>query len=400
VYVGPARHRRGAGRKFGSTRPVLFDVRLDAWSRERRNNFDVLRLFAAAIVLVSHSFVVAGHYEPHVGHFPLGTLGVEIFFAISGFLVAKSWFAEPRLRAFVVKRGLRIMPALVVAVLALAFVLGPVVTGDSPASYFGARATYSYPVDSIVAVPTGGTARDVGLYLPGVFTGNPTSSVDLSLWTLPIEVQAYIALSILGMVGLLSGLLPVVAAGFLALSLVPGAADIPVIGSALQFVRGADGEAAHLLAIFFVAALMYRHRARIALRGGVAAVMAVAAVATLGTGLERPVLVVAIPYLALFFAYRTWGGLRTLTARGDVSYGLYLLAFPVQQTIVQVSGDPRPSPGVVALIALPITYALAFASWHMIEKHALRLKGRLVAPHATPVAVPPDREPAPAAVHA
>jgi peptidoglycan/LPS O-acetylase OafA/YrhL len=373
-------------------------VRLDVSSRERRNNFDVLRLLAAAIVLVSHSFVVGGRHEPHIGHFPLGTLGVEIFFAISGFLVAKSWFAEPRLRAFAVKRGLRIMPALAVTVLALAFVLGPAVTGESLGSYFGARSTYAYPVDNVVAVPTGGAVRDIGLYLPGVFKGNATSSVDLSLWTLPIEVQAYIALAVLGVLGVLSGLLPLVAAGFLALSLAPaGVADAPVIGPLLHFVRGDDGEAAHLLAMFFVAALLYRHRSRVVLRGWLAAVAAVAAVASLGTAIERPVLVLAIPYLALFFAYRSWGCLRRLTARGDVSYGLYLLAFPVQQTIVQVSGDARLSPAVVALIALPITYVLAFASWHIVEKHALRLKGRLAAPRAKPA---PEPEPAPAALHA
>ncbi len=376
-------------------------MRLDAFSRERRNNFDVLRLAAASIVLVSHSFIVGGHHEPHIGHFPLGTLGVEIFFAISGFLVAKSWFAEPRLRAFAVKRGLRIMPALIVCVLALAFVLGPAVTTHSVGSYAGDRATYAYPADSIVAVPTGGTVRDIGLHLPGVFEDHATSAVDLSLWTLPIEVQAYIALAVLGALGLLSGMLPLVAAGFLALSLAPASVgDAPGIGSLLHFVRGDDGEAAHLLAIFFVSALMFRHRSRVALRGGFAALAVVAAVATIGTALERPVLVLALPYLALFFAYRTWGGLRRLTARGDVSYGLYLLAFPVQQMIVYAWGDSALSPAIVALIAFPVTYALAFASWHLVEKHALRLKGRLATPRAKRIPAAAEPEPAPAVLQA
>lgn len=362
-------------------------MRLDAASRERRNNFDALRLLAATIVLVSHSFVVGGHHEPHVGHFPLGTLGVEIFFAISGFLVAKSWFAEPRLRAFAVKRGLRIMPALIVTVLVLAFVLGPAVTSRPAGSYFGSATTYTYPADNIVAVPTGGTVTDIALRLPGVFTGNATSSVDLSLWTLPIEVQAYIALAVLGAIGVLSGLLPLAVAAFLALSLAPATvADVPGVGSLLHFARGDDGEAAHLLAIFFVSALMFRHRSRIALRGRWAAVAAIAAVAALGTAVERPVLVLAIPYLALFFAYRTWGGLRKLAAPGDVSYGLYLLAFPVQQTIVHVWGDPHLSPVIVGVLALPITYALAFGSWHVVEKHALRLKARLATPRVKRVA--------------
>ena len=85
----------------------------------------MLRLVAATLVLVSHSFVVVGAAEPFVGHFLQGTLGVDIFFAISGFLVAKSWFSQPRLRAFAVKRGLRIGPALAMLTLALALGLGP-----------------------------------------------------------------------------------------------------------------------------------------------------------------------------------------------------------------------------------------------------------------------------------
>ena len=63
---------------------------------------------------------------------------------------------------------------------------------------------------------------------------------------------------------------------------------------------------------------------------------------------------------------------------GDVSYGLYVLAFPVQQAIVAAwGGGDVPSAGVLTLIALPITYVLAFASWRLVESPALRLKGRL-----------------------
>jgi peptidoglycan/LPS O-acetylase OafA/YrhL len=374
---------------------------LDAAAHNRRNNFDVLRLLAAAIVLVSHSFIVVGHHEPHVGHFTLGGLGVEIFFAISGFLVAKSWFSQPRLGAFALKRGLRIVPALAVTVLVLTFVVGPAVSSQSIGAYFGDTSTYRYPVDNVSAVVTGGAVRDVDHVLPGVFSTQPDTSVDRSLWTLPIEVQAYMALAIIGLLGLLSGALPLMAAGFFALSVAPaGVLDLPGIGSALDFVRGADGESAHLLAIFFVSALMYRHRTRVWLRADLAAVAAIAAVALMGTPVERWVLVVAIPYLSLFFAYRSWGGLRTLTNHADVSYGLYLLAFPVQQMIVHLWGADRPSPLVVALIALPITYLLALASWHGVEKRALRLKGvladRRVRRAAPALESTPAHEPAPA----
>ena len=371
---------------------------LDASSRERRNNFDVLRLAAAAMVLVSHSFVVVGAHEPHIGHWPLGTLGVEIFFAISGFLVAKSWFGQPRLRAFAVKRGLRILPALTVTVVACALLLGPAVTEQPIHQYLGNAATYTYAVDNVAATATGGGVSDVSHHLPGVFSHHVDTSVNRSLWTLPIEVQAYMAIALLGFAGLLAAGLPFLAAGFFALSVAgTGVGDLPVVGWPLHFIQGADGENAHLLAVFAVSALMYRYRARIALRLDIAAVAAVVAVALLGTPAERPALVLCIPYLALVAAYRSWGALRRLAAHADVSYGLYLLAFPVQQTIVHLWGGSLPSPGVVVAIALPVTYLLAFASWHLVEKRALRLKGALAgrrARRAVPARATPEPEPA------
>jgi peptidoglycan/LPS O-acetylase OafA/YrhL len=353
-------------------------MNLDAASRNMRNNFDVLRLGAAVMVLVSHSFVVAGVAEPHVGHFPLGTLGVEIFFAISGFLVAKSWFGQPRLRAFAVKRGLRILPALTVTVVACAFVLGPAVTDQSKHSYLTTSSTYAYPVDNVATTATGGAVRNVNHSLPGVFKSNPDTSVNRSLWTLPIEVQAYMAIALLGLAGLLAAGLPALAGGFFLLSVAPSSiGDLPVIGWPLHYIQGADGENAHLLAVFAISALMYRYRTRISLRADLAAIAAIAAVASLGSPIERGVLVLCIPYLALFLAYRGWSGLRRLTSHADVSYGLYLLAFPVQQTIVYAWSGSLPEPGVVVAIALPITYVLALCSWHLVEKRALRLKGAL-----------------------
>jgi peptidoglycan/LPS O-acetylase OafA/YrhL len=378
---------------------------LEASSRERQNNFDVLRLAAAGVVLVSHSFVVVGAAEPHIGSWPLGAFGVEVFFAISGFLVAKSWFGQRSLRAFAVKRGLRILPALAVTVLLCAFVLGPMVTSESGSAYLGERSTYAYPVDNVSSVATGGTVRDVSHDLPGVFHSNPDTSVNRSLWTLPIEVQAYMAIALLGALGLLAGALPAMAAGLFLLSVAPsGIADLPGVGSGLEFVRGADGEAAHLLAVFCVSALMFRHARRVELRGDLALAMLAALLAavlfagSVGTTVERLVLLVAVPYLSLFCAYRSWSGLRALTNHADVSYGLYLLAFPVQQTIVHLWDGGRPDPGVVALIALPITYLLALASWHAVEKRALRLKGVLAGPAAAggrTRRAPPEPEPAP-----
>ena len=131
----------------------------------RDNNFDVLRLGAASLVLVSHTWALTGRAEPAVRGNSLGAIGVFTFFAISGFLVSRSWQLDPRVAAFAVKRVLRLWPALIVLVLLSAGLLGPLFTDLSLGDYFTDSGTTRY------------VHTNIGLHtvynLPGVFEDNP-----------------------------------------------------------------------------------------------------------------------------------------------------------------------------------------------------------------------------------
>ncbi len=79
----------------------------------RENNFDVLRLFAAWSVLVSHSFALVGREEPlHQFGTTLGNVGVLSSSRVSGLLIRRSWEYDPSPRDFWTKRALRLLPAL------------------------------------------------------------------------------------------------------------------------------------------------------------------------------------------------------------------------------------------------------------------------------------------------
>jgi peptidoglycan/LPS O-acetylase OafA/YrhL len=351
---------------------------LGARSRGRDNAFDVLRLLGAVLVLVSHSFALAGVAEPKLGKSSLGVIGVEIFFAISGFLVTASWLSDPRPRAFLAKRALRILPALIVTVAVTAFLLGPLLTTLSAGSYETASGTASYVVDNIVAVLTGGTVRDVAYALPGVFGGNPLDSVNGSLWTLPVEVRAYVLVLALGLVGILTRWF------------------WPLVLVGLALVASGTSEANLLLVIFMVGSLMCLHRDRIPLRGSLALLALAGWLGGVWFREGAVIVAVAAPYLVLYTAYRAPAALRRLTSRGDVSYGVYLLAFPVQQTIVHVLGGDVSAFAVLAL-SLPITYALAMLSWRFVERPALRLKNAVAGPRPQRAPQPePQPEPVPA----
>lgn len=340
-------------------------VRLGDKVATRDNNFDVLRLLAAWAVLVSHSFALVGRDEP-LSWFgtSLGQVSVLVFFAVSGLLIRRSWEYDPRARDFWAKRALRLLPALAVVALVTAFLIGPAVTSLSLGDYFSSWQTWFYPV-RVTLLWT------FGAPLPGVFDANPHPGVNGPLWSLPVEVLAYFFLFVLGVTGLLRkrGVVTAVAA----FSLVWAAWWVTVTSTAIG--------ATYVLAGFAVGAAAYSWRDRLVLAWPVAVALVPLCIAT-GLGPE-PLRVVtwtlAAVYLSYWFAFAVPPVGRTLTRFGDASYGVYIWAFPVQQTIVQVGG-PETSPWTIILLATPIVWLLAIASWRLVERPALRRKPRPVRP--------------------
>src|SRR5205085_1864808 len=81
---------------------------------DRHNNFDLLRLLAAASVIFSHAFLLAENSQDHdplmmlTGQTVLGVVGVFVFFTISGYLITQSFEMTRSPVVFLAKRGLRI----------------------------------------------------------------------------------------------------------------------------------------------------------------------------------------------------------------------------------------------------------------------------------------------------
>src|SRR5271169_1259493 len=172
----------------------------------RRNNFDALRLVAAASVVFSHSFLIADGTQDHEpliwltgNQSILGLVGVFVFFAISGFLVTQSFEQTPNPLYFLVKRALRIFPGLFVATVVSAFVLGPLVTDLPLGTYLSRPEPYEYVV--------GNTLLDQTVHeLPGVwFVDNGVGlEINGSLWTLRYEFVMYLMVLALGLLRLLT----------------------------------------------------------------------------------------------------------------------------------------------------------------------------------------------------
>lgn len=348
--------------------------RLSDYTRGRDNNFNLLRFVAATMVLVSHSFAICSGNaadEPlrALLGMSLGDIAVDIFFAASGFLVAGSLLSRQKLSDFVLARALRIYPGLWLAlVLTLVFV-GTCVTTLSVADFFTDPQTWKHLAKNAVML------KGVDYALPGAFQDVPwVGAVNGSLWTLPTELRMYLLLA-----GLWLGasLLRIDARRWVSVACV--LLSVAGLTYAIYTAWSGPGSKLYLLgAMFFVGAAMRVWQDRIPMtRAAVLAlVVALLAAMAVSTELFTTIYRLALPYLVLSLAYLPAGGIRRFNTVGDYSYGMYVYAFPVQQSLAHFW--PGIGPYEMIAASFPLTLALAMSSWHWVEERSLRLKDRLL----------------------
>lgn len=339
----------------------------------RHNNFDFLRQFAAFLVIFGHSQSIVGVPQYGLWGHGIATIGVLVFFSLSGYLVTMSWMREPIYLPFFVKRSLRIFPALILCVLFSALILGPAVTNLNLYDYFDNSNFRSY-FRNIILQPH--------YNLPGVFTENVyPNAVNGSLWSLPVEYACYVlvviiafgrgkisALALCGVTGVVLALSHWYSQIYTGPQIVIWATDL--------------GHSTSVMPFFLVGATLCVLRDKIAFRWDVAL-----GFVCLLTGLEyfplgipvQSFTWILVPYIVLTIGWAETPVLSRFGRFGDPSYGMYLYAFPVQQSLVYVSSNQI---GLVALTfwTTIIVVALGMLSWHGLEKPALSLKSLVSSP--------------------
>lgn len=330
---------------------------------ERHNNFDLLRLLAALSVILSHAFLLSENSQDHDplmiltgGQTVLGVVGVFVFFTISGYLITQSFDATPSPLVFLAKRALRIFPGLILCLVVCVFVIGPLVTSLPLVDYFGRREPYLFLLHNAVL--------DVDYNrLPGVefWPGNIGGIVNGPLWSLPCEVLMYLMLFALGVCRLLTLR---VALGLLALGIVFVWFDAAaILGGALW-----------LLGFFAAGICLYRLPGPHLVRGR----WALLALAGLALSIPLRLFLVAFPlfgsYLVIYLALNRRLPKVPAARFGDLSYGLYIYGWPIEQCVVYFGGGALPWSAVFA-ISLGLALPAAFLSWHAIEARC-RWRGR------------------------
>lgn len=311
------------------------------------------------MVLVSHHYALTGQMEPSFfGIHSYGGLAVTIFFVISGYLVAASWQRDPSLWRFALRRFLRIWPALTAALVFTAYVLGAWVTELPLREYLTNRATANY---------LQGLWMNIHFVLPGVFEHNPyPRGVNGSLWTIPLEVRCYVILGLAGLIGLLKfrSVFLLCIALYMGWFLARSNADLT---GSIHYGR-------ELSAFFLAGAALHALERQWSRRPATwAACIGISFAITWLFGWRHTALLIALPFVIIYAGTRATPYLRRAGRWGDPSYGIYLFAFPIQQLIILYTW-PALGFGGTLTIALLCTTALAYVSWHLLEKQALKFK--------------------------
>ncbi|OPY27696.1 MAG: Acyltransferase family protein [Methanocella sp. PtaU1.Bin125] len=342
------------------------------------NNFDFLRLIGAILVIFYTSFGVQGlgAQDPLLqltnGVFHTGSLGVAIFFIISGYLITKSWDKRRNILRFAWARFLRLVPALAGVALITVFIIGPLTTRQGLWDYLTSGMTWGY--FSIVSV------FFPAYQLPGVFADHFTDRVNGALWTLPIESTMYLIVLIAGAAGILNKkhLATFLTISVLGLYLY---INIPVVNIMVPIASQnfiymlqyyINSLAPFYPLCFLMGSVFYLNRDKIKFDFRIVLLAVLAWVLSM----QIPELMllsslICLPYIVLGTAFASIPFINRIGKRGDISYGLYIYHYPVQQTLLSFAGlDPLKLFIATFIIAGP----LAWLSWHLVERRALDMK--------------------------
>lgn len=338
--------------------------------RGRDNNFDLIRILAAGVVLFVHSRALTGGegYQNFAGvrDFTIGAIAVDVFFFTSGYLICGSLLSRGNIFDFVCARILRVFPALWAMMLLTVGALGLFVTTLSPAEFFSSPITHTYLWRGMTLV------NGVKFDLPGLFPHNPIPNVaNGSLWTLPVEWRLYEYMAGLWLV---LSLKPSIRLQALRYGL-PVAAVI-CAALVLQFFAAHDereGVLTPQFMFFFGASLqIWRDKLFLSWRLLAGLLAALALTEPMSHAGFFLLYLLALGPVTLHVAFLIGGPIRLYNRLGDYSYGFYIYAFPIQQSLVHFF--PRVSDLALDFFAGGAALFCAVLSWHFLEKPSLSQK--------------------------
>lgn len=347
-----------------------------------RNSLGLVRLIMAAAVIIDHAFPLGGWGEaPFRGltreQQSLGGLAVLGFLAVSGYLVTRSAMNIDVVQ-FIWRRFLRIFPGFWLALLAGAFIVGPALWlayGRALGDYWG------FGPDSPIAYLYRNFTLEIGQYQIRdlLVTTTPFGQagfggpINGSIWTLKYEWLCYVMLAGLLAIGVIAKakiVVPIITAILLALQALQSveagsaASIVPFFGDPWRLNFGL---------IFFIGATIALYADKVPFDHRFGIVSSIACLVLLRFGGFNPLGYILFSYSLLYVAAALPRFFQRVGARNDYSYGVYLYGW-VGQQVLAFLGVYRLGYVPYVLLSLLFAFACAIVSWHLVEKHAMKLK--------------------------
>ncbi|MEA5453431.1 acyltransferase [Sinomonas sp. JGH33] len=332
---------------------------------QHRNSLNALRLLFAGAVIVSHAWLL-GNYGPEPALFGinLGRAGVMGFFAISGYLITLSAQHSRSVSEYALARFARIYPALIAASIAVAFVaapIGAILTGGS------------YDLGGAFAFLGAALALTIGFLGPPHIGTSLLGNYDADtwngpLWTLSWEALCYVIIAIVVMAARRRTDAGRASLGAVVLFVaVTSQITVRLQGGVITSIVDV---AMPLMAFFLAGSVLAHFRERIPV-GLVPIILASAAAwALLASGLGSVLAPLPLSYLVLCA-----GSLRPFArigARYDISYGVYIYGWPIQQLLAALHVPATMPPLGYAALTLVAVWPLGFLSCVLVEQPAQR----------------------------
>jgi peptidoglycan/LPS O-acetylase OafA/YrhL len=339
-----------------------------------KNNFDFLRLLFAVLVVIHHSYPISGTSEQDVlyyatnGLLSFSYIGVRGFFVISGFLIFPSLMRSRNLIDYFVKRILRIYPGLLV-VLAVTVFFSMFLYDGNFLSFIKNKSTYTY-------IPVNLSLIKMQHAIKGVFENNLfPRAINGSLWTIVYEFTLYCTISFFILFKqktivfqrVLLLLFILIFFIILIFQLQIGTIHIGTLGLSMF---------AHNAIYFYVSAFLSTYDLhKIKYKFQILISTFLVWIFLIGNQNFELLQYFLFPIIVLFFGTYSTKYLNNIGEKiGDLSYGVYIYGFPVQQTLMHFFVLTCLQ---LTVFAMPIIFAFAWLSWHVVEKTALSNKQKI-----------------------
>ena len=323
----------------------------------KNSTANIIKIIAAFLVLFSHSFVLSNGLNDYLSNYTndtisFGAVSVAILFAISGYYIMYS-LDKKGTGGFIKKRVIRLIPSLFLVVVFCIIFLGLFFCELSLIDYVINIDTIKYLLN-IVLIPIHN--------LPGVFVNNIYgSSVNGSLWTMPIQFMCYIYVFVFYcllkidsknkykylFVSVIIAALGYTFCKFMNINII-----IAAIRPFLCFVIGG---------------LLYHYNKNNIITFVITVLLSIVCLVINNYISLNVLLIIFIPYIILYMCKN----LKIVINNSIInyilscSYEIYLLGFPIQQAIVSINGGSMNSYlnfAISIIVVVPISMIIKYLS--------------------------------------